>query len=47
MSLNTSGRCDHCGGTVRNGAGKRLSIPALTERHNESCPGLNRRRTPK
>jgi len=43
MSLNTNGVCSACGGIVRNAPGKRLSIPALTERHNQTCPGVTRR----
>lgn len=43
MALNSSGRCDHCGAIVRNVAGRRLTIVELTRRHDEVCPGLNRK----
>lgn len=42
MALNSSNRCSTCDGIVRNIDGKRLTIQALTERHNETCPGLRR-----
>jgi hypothetical protein len=45
MTLNTQNRCSNCNGVVRNVDGKRLTIEALTERHNDSCPGIRRAST--
>ena len=44
MSLNTQGRCEHCDAIVRNAPGKRYSKDKLTEIHDESCPGIHRRK---
>lgn len=41
--LNTTNRCEFCGGVVTNIDGKRYTIDALTALHNETCPGLHRR----
>lgn len=37
--INSSNKCDGCGGTVKNIDGKRSSIPKLTTAHNQTCPG--------
>ena len=44
MSLNTQGRCEYCDAIVRNAPGKRYSKERLTEIHNDSCPGLTRKK---
>jgi hypothetical protein len=43
--LDTTGRCEHCKGIVRNADGKRYTIPELTAIHDETCPGRYRRTT--
>ena len=45
MSLNTNGRCEYCGGAVRNIPTKRHPIDRLTTIHDETCPGRLRRKT--
>jgi hypothetical protein len=44
MTLSSKGRCDQCDSIVQNIPGKRHSKEKLTEIHNESCPGLTRKK---
>lgn len=41
--LNSTGRCNRCGGTVRNIDGKRHPRERLTAIHDDTCPGRHRR----
>ena len=43
--LNSANRCEFCLGTVKNIDSKRYPIERLTAIHDETCPGLLRRKT--
>ena len=45
MALNSQGKCNGCGGIVKNLDGKRYTIENLVEIHNPTCAGNPRRVT--
>jgi hypothetical protein len=46
ITLNTSGRCPHCGAIVTNIEGRRRTKQQLAATHEKTCPGLHRGEKP-